>query len=281
MTKIAHSAQAGIHAGIDVSRDRIEVYAEIGDTVLSRVVATTREALAQAADFLRREGVTAVVLEPSGGYEDIVEDVLSEGGLEVIKVNARQVRDFARSLGILAKTDRIDARVLALYGQRLRPAARPRPDGTVRELKALAARRRQLVRMRAMEKALLKQPRGDAFAVEIRAHIAFLDRQIAALERRMAAQVAALAGVAPFNRDSGTLRGRRSCWGGHGSLRRALYMAALTARRICPPLKTFFERLRKAGKPYKVAIVALMRKMLLILNAMLRTGTPFKAQTRS
>ena len=320
MSSITHLKHTFTCAGVDVAKDKIDICILQDQGSLSRVVATTRERLNEAAQWLRSHGVDVVVLEPSGGYERIVEEVFVLAGLAVAKINARQIRDFARGMGRLAKTDRIDARVLALYGQAVRPAASVCAARNIRLLKDLAIRRQQLVEMRAQEKTRLKQPAAQAFGDSCKRLVAFLDEQIAEIEARMRelarksrqvhdrigllrsmpgvgevlafvlvammpelghlsrGQVAALAGLAPFNRDSGWMRGRRACWGGREMVRRILYMAALAARRSDARFRDLYQRLRKAGKPHKVAMVAVMRKMLVILNAMLKSGTPFNTE---
>ncbi len=227
-------------------------------------------------------------------------------------VNPRQVRDFARALGRLAKTDRIDAQVLALFGARVQPAPRPLPDEATQELEAVLLRRRQLLEMLHAERQRLPRARGREVRRNLRAHIRWLEHSLidtdATLEALIQAsplwrvqdhllqsvpgvgptlartllaqlpelghldrrQIAALVGVAPLARDSGTHRGRRQCWGGRPALRSVLYMAALVAARWNPVLRAFYARLRAAGKPGKVALVAVARKLLTILNAMLR-----------
>jgi transposase len=261
--------------------------------------------------------IELIVMEATGGYERNLACVLQAAGFAVAVVNPRQARDFARAMGYLAKTDRIDARVLAALAQVLarhpdrHKFVKPLPTAEQQALQALVARRRQLVTMlvaernrltvshkaaRASIEALIKAINAQLKTVEgeLSAHIdrhhAELARQLAnvrgigpttaatliadvpelgALSRR---EITALVGLAPFNRDSGQMRGRRSIFGGRAEVRRTLYMAALAAIRFNPVIKRFYERLVEAGKPKKVAIVACMRKLLTILNAMVRTG---------
>lgn len=265
-----------------------------------------------------------VVLEATGGYETAVLIALAAADLPVVQINPRQVRAFGRAMGHLAKTDRLDALLLARYGDQGRPPLRPLPDAAARELKALVARRRDLVEMRAAEKQRRRpapHAAPDAVAADIAAHIAELDTRIAtldaALDRLVAAHptgeatadlmqsvpgvgpvtaitliaelpelgqlgsraLAALVGVAPFNRDSGALRGRRGTWGGRAVLRTALYMAAVTAVRHNPVLKGFHDRLLAAGKPPKVVLIACAHKLLTILNAMVRDGRAWAVPT--
>ena len=254
-----------------------------------------------------------VVLEATGGYETAAVAALAEAGLPVVVANPRQVRDFARSTGKLTKTDRIDAELLALFAERVRPEVRPLPDAEAQEFTALLARRRQLLEMMVAEKNRLKVA-PKPVAKDIRAHIEWLERRLKSvdsdLERRIKAspvwrakedllrsvpgvgpvvsrtligelpelgqlnrqQIAALAGVAPLNRDSGTQRGKRMVWGGRRAVRVALYMAALTASQRNPTIRAFYQQLRDRGKPSKVALTACMRKLLVILNAMVRDG---------
>ena len=230
------------------------------------------------------------------------------------------MRDFARATGKLAKTDRIDARVLALFAERIRPQVRALPDEEAQELTALLARRRQLIEMMVAEKHRVTMA-PKTVRKGIRQHIEWLKRQLKSvdsdLERRIKEspvwrakedllrsvpgvgpvvsrtlignlpelghlsrrEIAALAGVAPLNRDSGTLRGKRMVWGGRRSVRVALYMAALTASQRNPVIREFYERLRERGKPPKVALTACMRKLLVILNAMVRDGVPWDPTT--
>ena len=256
-----------------------------------------------------------IVLEASGGYERAVVVALSAAGLPVVRVNPRQTRDFARAHGVLAKTDRIDAGVLARFAAEVRPPLRPQPSAAVQDLQDLSRRRRQLVTHRAAEQQRRRHDRAhldlgfDPVAAALTAALAQVDRQLAALvqaEPTLCAraawlqsipgigpvaaatsagrsfpnsgrcsrqQVAALVGVAPFNRDSGAWRGRRSCWGGRAQVRTALYMAALTATRVNPSLRACYQRLIAAGKPAKVALVACMRKLLVLCNALCRQQT--------
>lgn len=262
--------------------------------------------------------VTLIVLEATGGYEAPVAAALATAGLPLAIVNPRQVRAFAQALGRLAKTDRVDAEVLALFAARVRPTPRPLPDAATQELEALLARRRQLLEMLHAERQRLPRARGREVRRNLRAHIRWLEHggidADAELERLIQQspvwrvqdellqsvpgvgpmlartllglvpelghldrhQIAALVGVAPLARDSGTLRGRRTWWGGRPAVRTVLYMAALTAARYNPVLRTFYQRLRAAGKPAKVALTAVARKLLVLLNAILRDQRPWR-----
>jgi transposase len=253
------------------------------------------------------------VMEASGGFETAAASALSAAGLPVVVVNPKQVRDFAKAMRIVAKSDRIDARVLALFAQRIRPQVRGLPDQDQRDLTELLDRRSQLVSIRSQERARLT----TALAVakpSLHEHIAWLDARIDQLDIELTARlrtsavwkvkadllkeipgvgkvtvftvlarlpelghlnrgaVAALVGLAPFNDDSGKRVGERFISGGRSEVRNVLYMAALTAVRCNPVIRLFFERLIAAGKPFKVAMVACMRKLLTIMNAMLKTN---------
>jgi transposase len=257
-----------------------------------------------------------VVLEATGGYETAAVTALAVAGLPVAIVNPRQVRDFAKALGILAKTDTLDAAVLVAFAERVRPTPRPLPDDAHADLLALVARRRQLVEMRTAEANRLGTARPKLRA-PVREHIAWLDHRIKDLDREISQlieasplwrtrdqllqstpgvgpqtsarllvslpelgqlsgrEIAALVGVAPLNRDSGTRHGPRTTWGGRAPVRATLYMATLVATRHNPIIRAFYQRLRQAGKPPKVALVAAMRKLLTILNAMLKHQQPW------
>lgn len=258
-----------------------------------------------------------MVVEATGGYERQLVAELAAAGHHVSVVNPRQVRDYARSRGILAKTDRIDARVIALFGQHVHPRPLAEVHEKQGELSQFVTRRRQLVELRTAEMNRREAP----VSKEVRKSIQFVidtlnkelkrvDQAILALVesdddwkgksdvlqstpgvgqttaatllsdlpelgRLSRAKIAALVGVAPLNRDSGTMRGKRSIWGGRATVRSALYMATLSAQRYNPIIKTFAERLAARGKPKKQIIVACMRKLLVILNTMLKTNTPW------
>jgi transposase len=263
-----------------------------------------------------------IVLEATGGYEVLAVAALAAAALPVVVVNPRQVRDFAKATGQLAKTDRIDARVLALFGERLRPAVRELPDAAARDLAAVLTRRRQLLEMRQAERSRLLQVEGRAQRAvkqSLQKHIAYLERELAMTDsdlgtrirespawreredllrsvpgvgpvvaRTLLAElpelgrldrraVATLVGIAPLNCDSGVWRGRRFVRGGRATVRAAIYMAALVAARHHPVIKAFYNRLLAAGKPKKVALVACMRKLLTILNHLLRAREPWAA----
>ncbi len=267
---------------------------------------------------LRPLAPALIVLEATGGFETAAVAALAAAGLSVVVANPRQVRDFARATGQLAKTDALDAQILALFAERVRPELRPLPDEAARGLDALLTRRRQLLEMRTAEQNRLGFAAAAGVRRDITQHIHWLERRLrdvdSDLEQAVRSspvwrlkedllrsvpgvgpvvsrtllgelpelgsltrqQIAALVGVAPRARDSGTLRGKRIVWGGRASVRAALYMGALVATRYNPAIRAFYTRLRAAGKPAKVALVACMRKLLTILNAILRTGTPWR-----
>lgn len=271
---------------------------------------------------LQQCGVDIVVIEATGGLQRQLASGLAAAGLPVAVVNPRQVRDFARAAGQLAKTDRIDAQVLARFGLRMQPAVRTLPDQAAMELADQLARRTQLVEMRAAEKNRRTRA-STAMKHSIDRHLAFLDQAIKHLDRDLddtlrgssawaekvhlleavtgvgpqtlrrllidlpelgrldRHAIAKLVGLAPLNCDSGTHRGKRRIWGGRVKVRNTLYMAALSASRFNAPLKTFFERLTAAGKPRKLALVAVARKLLTILNAMLRDHCPWNPNLAS
>jgi len=300
----------GVVAGIDVSKDWLDV--AMRDESLR--VANDAAGVSGLIDRLRGAGVEWVVMEATGGYETQAASTIAGAGLRLAVVNPRQVRDFAKATGRLAKNDRIDAQVIAAFGQAIEPEIVRLPDEQTRELQGLLMRRQQLVGMRVQESNRLALMAG-AMRKQIKSHIAWLDKAIDEVNTDITARlrkspvwrekdellrslkgigpltsgtlmaclpelgqidrrgIAALVGVAPFNRDSGTFRGRRAIWGGRAQVRRMLYMAAIAAIRSNPVIRPFYERLVARGKPHKVAVVACMRKMLTILNAMMRSNT--------
>lgn len=306
-----------IGIGIDVSKDRLDVAWE-GLPRPGVGFDNTPEGIATLRDLLVRQAPTLIVLEATGGYERAVVAELSLAKLPVAVVNPRQVRDFARATGRLAKTDAIDAAMLARFAAAVRPPARPLPDAQGEQLAELVGRRRQLVAMRTAESNRLKQAHAPKVRRSIGDLIAAIDEQLKnvdgelqtlveacpawlekvdllkgvpgigdATARALVAelpelgscsrgQVAALVGVAPINRDSGLTRGRRAAWGGRSTVRTALYMATLVATRHNPVIRTHYQKLLATGKLKKVALVACMRKLLVILNAMLREHQPWR-----
>lgn len=304
-----------VFVGIDVSKARLDVCVSLDADVWS--VNNDDAGVDALAERLRVATPTLVVLEATGGLQRLLVARLLAAGLPTVVVNPRQVRDFAKSLGRLAKTDALDARVLCRFAAMVRPAQRELPDAAAQDFADQLARRRQLVEMLAVEKVRLKQSHNREVRRDLKEHIEWLQRQLRACDAglhqaveqspawqakrdllrevqgvgRVTAltlladlpelghldrkQIAALVGVAPLNRDSGTLKGRRTVWGGRANVRRTLYMATLTAVRRNATLRAFHDRLRATGKPAKVVYVACMRKLLTILNAMLRDRVAF------
>ena len=305
-----------IYAGIDVAKDRLDVHVRPS----REAFAVTRDGkgLAGLVERLQALSPALIVMEATGGFETVVAGALGGAQLPLAVVNPRQIRDFARAIGRLAKTDALDAEVIALFAECVPVEPRPLPDAQARHLSELVARRRQLIEMMTMERnrrRALTNPRllksvdrllatlqqeltdldsdlddtirgtpawremedllmsvpgvGDKLARTLIADLPELGR----LSRR---QIAALVGVAPLNRDSGTMRGRRTTWAGRAKVRATLYMAALVASRRNSVLAPFYQRLLQAGKAKKLALTAVMRKLLTILNAMVRDGTTWQ-----
>lgn len=309
-----------IFVGVDISKSHLDVAVLPKDEVWSEK--NDQMGLERLVERLKEIGPELVVLEACGGLETAVAGSIAAGGMNVCVVNPRQVRAYARAIGKLAKTDALDARVIAEFGQRVRPKVRPLADEETQELGAILARRRQLVEMLVAEKNRLgSAPR--LVRPQISEHIGYLEGvlketdnelrtrirassiwrakeellrsvpgigevvsttllaevpELGSLSRQ---QIAALVGVAPFNWDSGNMRGKRRVSGGRAVARSAVYMGTLIATRCNPVIKGFYERLVGAGKPKKVALVACMRKMLSILNAMLKHGTLWQADYSS
>ena len=298
--------------GIDVSKARLDVAMRPSAEKLS--VSNDEAGIQALVTRLSEIKPALIVLEATGGLERSVSGTLGSAQLPVVVVNPRQVRDFAKALGQLAKTDRIDAEVLAHFAEVIRPPLRPLPDKVSLELRALIARRRQLIEMMVAEKNRLSAA-SKAVRKRIEAHIRWLETELdradkdldqsirqspiwqehqdllrsvpgigpvvsrtllaelPELGRLNRKQIAALVGIAPLNCDSGTFRGRRGIWGGRATVRAVLYMAALVASRRNSVIRNFYKRLREKGKAPKVALVACMRKLLTILNAMIKHKT--------
>jgi transposase len=261
-------------------------------------------------------GADLIVLEATGGYQRGVVAALGGAGLPVVVVNPRQVRDFAKATGQLAKTDRLDAHVLAAFGATIKPELRAIPSEDEEELRDFLTRQQQVIQMLVSEKSRLHQAQGkgrQSLRRKIKSHISYLERELRMLDSDLdqmirkspfwreqddllqsvpgigkqtsrillgtlpelgaasAAEIAQLAGLAPVARDSGKMRGKRFIGGGRPRVRAALYMATLAATRFNPVVRTWYERLLSTGKPKKVALVACMRKLLVVLNAMVRT----------
>ena len=307
-----------VTVGIDVAKATLEV--AITGRTATLAFANDDAGYAGLLAELSGMAVSLVLLEATGGLEQACATALQLAGLAVAVVNPRHARDFARAMGYLAKTDRIDARVLAdlartlVHRGDLSKLVKPLPDAKQLELQGLVTRRRQLLAMKLAEDHHMKMP-GVRQRRSLNTIIKALDREIARLDRDLQAfvganhgelaalldsakgvgkatistllaevpelgklsgrEVSALVGVAPINRDSGTMRGKRAIFGGRPDVRRVLFMAALVASRHNPVIKVFYQRLLAAGKPKKVALVACMRKLLIILNAMVRSGKPW------
>lgn len=307
--------QKQIFIGIDVSKKQLDVAIGTGDDYFR--VSNDDPGIADLVRRLADLNPQLILLEASGGYEILAAAALRQAGLPAQIINPRQVREFARSTGKLAKTDRIDAAVLAYFAQLLKPPLRPWPEAQQQELAALMTRRRQLVEMVVMEKNRLGTAWSPKVRKSLQVHLLSLQQQLQELEQDLhdfirrsplylekdqllqsvpgvgpltsqsllawvpelgtlnRKQIAALVGVAPFNRDSGQLRGRRTVWGGRKQVRPSLYMATIAACRANPVIRTFYQRLLQAGKRKKVAITACMRKLLTILNAVLKYQQPW------
>jgi transposase len=306
-----------VYAGIDVSKASLDV--ALLPPGRSFAVANDEKGLDELLGILEDARAELVVLEATGGLERPVAAGLAASGIAIAVVNPRQARDFAKATGKLAKTDRIDAFVLAHFAQAIRPVPRAIPDEEAREFQEILTRRRQIVRMMSAEKNRLGASTSKAVRSRIEAHIKWLEKELSRTDRDLdetieksptfreneallrsvpgvgpvlcrtllaelpelgslsPKELSALVGVAPLNRDSGTLRGRRTVWGGRARVREALYMGALIASRFNPAIKEFYERLVASGKPKKVALVACMRKLLTILNAVMRERTPWRS----
>ena len=297
-----------VFVGIDVSKAQLDIALRPGGICS---LPNSEGGFAQVLAQLKAVSPTLVVLEATGGLEVPLTGALAAARLPVVVVNPRQVRDFAKATGQLAKTDAIDAQVLARFAEAIRPEPRPLPDEQTQTLAALVTRRQQLIDMLIAEKNRLASARSS-IRKNLRAHIAWLERALQQADTDLAEairqspawrekdellrsvpgigpvltttllanlpelgtlthkQIAALVGVAPLNRDSGALRGRRTVWGGRAHVRTVLYMAAIVATRFNPVIRAFYRRLCAAGKAKKVALVACMRKLLTIVNAMLK-----------
>ncbi len=305
-------AEREVFVGIDVSKEKLDVAVRPSGELMS--FSNDEDGISVMVDFIKPFSPILIVLEATGGLETAAVGMLAAKGLPVVVMNPRQVRDFAKATGRLAKTDAIDAHVIAQFGEAVRPEIRPLKDEDTKKLNALVTRRRQIVEMITAERnrlvAATPWTRKD-----IQNHIAWLEKclkkadqnlndllkkspvwrekddilqstpgvgpvlsmtllsslpELGALNRK---QIAALVGVAPLNRDSGLFRGKRTIWGGRANIRSVLYMSVTCAIRFNPVIKKFYQRLRDAGKLHKVAMTACMRKLLVILNTMIKNRT--------
>lgn len=299
-----------VFVGVDVAQAELVVHVLPSEATMT--VANDEAGHASLVTSLQPLAPARIVLEATGGLEISVVATLAHAGLPVVVVNPRQIRDFAKATGRLAKTDALDARILARFAAAIQPPVRPVPDAAAQRLGALVVRRRQLLEMLGAERQRRHQARESRLARRIAAHVTWLERALRDVETELQAtvraspvwreheallisvpgigpvtaqtvlaelpelgqvgprQIAALVGVAPFAWESGTLRGKRAIRGGRAPVRRVLYMATLVAVRRNPVLAAFYQRLRARGRPAKVALVAALRKLLTILNAMLR-----------
>lgn len=296
--------------GIDVAKDQLDVHVFPSEDAFA--VARNSEGLAALTERLGPLKPHLVVLEATGGFEQTVAAALVAAGIPLAVVNPRQIRDFARATGQLAKTDALDAKIIARFAAKVQPEPRPVPDEQARALGELVARRRQLIEMMVAERNRRRQSSSRRLLKSVDRLLAVLQKELTELDcdigegirgtpawrerdellrsvpgvgnivaRTLIAdlpelgrldrkQIAALVGIAPLNRDSGKMRGKRTTWGGRAKVRCVLYMAALVASRRNPVLAAFYQRLLRAGKAKKLALTAVMRKLLTILNAMVR-----------
>jgi transposase len=306
----------GTFIGVDIAKDSFE-FAIYGDDRHFNM-GNDETGIRQAVEQIQRLSPELVVLEATGGYEFTLVAALSVAKLPVVVINPRLVRDFAKATGHLAKTDAIDAAVLAHYAAVIKPDIRPIADADMLLLKEIVSRRQQLVEILVAERNRLGVAHNPAVKADIQAHIDWLKKRLdqadgelrkqiegsplwrakddllrtvpgvgpmtsaallanlPELGRLNRHQIAALVGVAPFNRDSGRMRGKRAVWGGRSRVKATLYMAALSATKWNPAIKTFYERLCASGKPKKVALTACMRKLLIVLNSMMKNNTAWR-----
>lgn len=307
--------------GIDVAKASLDLH--ILPSGQSQSLANSASGHAQLRKLLPDPAGCLIVLEATGGYERRLVADLLDAGYQVAVVNPRRIREFARALGLAAKTDRLDARVLALFAEKVQPAPALKMPEKQAEIQQLVARRRQLIDLRTVESNRLETTRSKPARKSIQAILKLLERQILSIEAEIEKlvesdddwrqktqlvqsvpglggvtattlvadvpelgklnrqQISSLVGLAPFNRDSGKHQGKRSIGGGRKSVRSVLYMAALSARRCNPVIKAFADRLAQHGKPFKVVLTACMRKLLVIVNALLKTGQPWNPQRAS
>lgn len=311
-----NSSSKQVFVGIDVSGDQLAVHILPDETFFE--TGTDPKSLQVLADQLAGANPAKIILEATGGIERPLVAELLHHGLPVIVVNPRQVRDFARATGLLAKTDRLDARILASFAEAVKPDIRKLPDVDQQRLAELVMRRHQLIDMRTSELHRSHRVGDPKVKQSCKDHIAWLDKQIDDIDEEVGLfiesssawraqdnllqtvpgvgdnlsrtllaslpelgrldrqKIASLVGLAPIPHDSGKMKGRRSIWGGRSHVRKALYMAAVASVRCNPILKAYYLRLREAGKPAKVALVATARKLLVILNTMTKNQTSWR-----
>ena len=304
------------YVGIDVSKHTLEVaWDEASKTCCYR---NNAEGISSLLAKLKKRPEVFIIIEPTGGYETYLEQACDTANIKIISVLANRVRDFAKASGQLAKNDRIDAKILLSYARAFKLTAEDISMRKSPEIKALMARRDQLVKLIAQEKNHLESTYNASMKERIKAHIKFLESELKAIEKALTdliaadkalreksevlqsikgvgevltlqslsqlpelglvsnKEIAALVGVAPYVRESGQYRGQARIYGGRSAMRKILYMACLSARQHNPSIKTFYEHLRGQGKPYKVAMVACMRKLIIIMNCVCREMRPWK-----
>lgn len=309
------STATPVFVGIDVAKDRLDVHLFPAGQAFA--LPRDGDGIAALVERLTPLAPNLIVLEATGGFETVVAAALAGAALPLAVVNPRQIRDFSRAIGRLAKTDALDAEVIARFAEAVRPPVRPLPDADRVALADLVARRRQIIAMITAE-ANRQRTAAPGIARRIACHLDWLNQELADTDRdldqgvrRMPAwqeaadlltsvpgvgpvlsrvllaelpelgtldrrSIAALVGIAPMNQDSGTMRGRRRIRGGRSGVRSALYMAALVAARHNPTIRAFYQRLLARGTAKKAALVACMRKLLVMLNAILRSGQPWR-----
>jgi transposase len=308
-----------VYIGIDISQDTLDMVAYPTGQIWQ--YKNSKGGITKTVTKLKGLNVKLIVMEATGGLEKPLSEALYQAGLSVAVVNPRRIRDFGRSMGILAKTDRLDAKVMAYFAAKIEPAPRPIQDEASQKLENLLTRRSQVSDMIVAEKNRLKQSRDKVVRNHIEDHIKWLDSESKVIEKELKQyirqnppfaekvklyksmpgvgdalsyslianlgelghlsqrEISALVGVALLNRDSGRQRGKRAIWGGRATVRKALYMPALSAIRCNPVIRDLYTRLIAKGKLKKVALVACMHKMLLILNSMVRNNTPWNYVT--
>jgi transposase len=310
-----------VSIGIDVAKATLDLH--VLSSGQTQTLPNTKAGHEELIKLLPGPALCLIVLEATGGYEREVVANLTDAGYRVAVINPKRARDFARALGLVAKTDRIDAHVLALFAERVQPAPSDKTPEKQAEIQQLVARRRQLIDLKTQESNRWDVTHAKAARKSIQAVLNTLEAEIRGIEKVIEAllgsdddwqqkiqliqsvpglgkvtaatvvadvpeigklnrqQISALIGLAPYNRDSGAMKGKRSISGGRKSVRCVLYMAALAARRSNPLIKAFADRLAQHGKPFKVIITACMRKLLVILNSILKSGQPWNPQLAS
>jgi transposase len=304
-----------VYIGIDISQDNLDI-ADYPDEQIWKHK-NSHGGIAKTVAKLKGLNPKLIVMEATGGLETPLRQALDQAGLPVAVINPRRIRDFARSMGILAKTDKLDAKIMAYFAAKIEPTPHPPPDEASQKLENFLARRNQVSDMLTAEKNRLKQSPNKDIQVHIQDHIKWLESELKGLDKELKdnigqnplfrekiklyrsmpgvgdvlsytllanlselgglnqREIASLVGIAPLNRDSGKLRGRRTIWGGKATIRKALYMPAVVAIRCNPVIRDFYQRLLAKGKLKKVALVACMHKMLTILNSMAKNNSPW------